>query len=136
MMGPDFDDGPKPTPPSMSEIFKTLCPYYMMYGMSYDEYWYGDPWRMVDYKAAYELRNRRENQMMWIQGIYVVNALSVVIGNAFSKRGTPQKKYFEKPLEIFPKTEAEEKAEMEKKRREIIMKLTAWKKSFDASKAK
>lgn len=137
MQGPEFeDDGPKKTPPSMSDIFKALCPYYMMYGMSYDEYWYGDPWRMKDYKTAYDLRNKRENQMMWINGLYMVNALSTVIGNAFSKKGTPPKKYLDKPLDIFPKTEAEEQAEMERKQREIVMKLTAWKKNFDANRKK
>jgi len=118
----------------MSEIFERLCPYYMSYGMTYDEYWHGDPWAMKAYRQAYNLRNRQENTMAWLNGVYALNALSVALGNAFSKKGTPAKKYLEKPLDIFPKTEAEEKAEMERKQRELIAKLSAWKVAFDMSK--
>ncbi len=118
----------------MSEIFERLCPYYMSYGMTYDQYWHGDPWCLKDYRTAHNLRMREQNQMLWIQGLYSMNALSVVIGNAFSKKGSPPRKYLEKPLDIFPKTEAEEKAEMEQKQKELIAKLSAWKKMFDESK--
>lgn len=117
----------------MSEIFERLCPYYMSYGMTYDQYWHGDPWSLKAYKDAYNLRNRHQNEMFWINGIYTLNALAVVIGNAFGKKGSPPRKYLEKPLDIFPKTEMEEKAEMEKKQRELIAKLGAWKTLFDAA---
>lgn len=118
----------------MSEIFERLCPYYMSYGMTYDEYWHGDPWSLRHYKTAYNLRNRHENEMLWLQWLYSLNALSVVIGNAFSKKGTPPRKYVEAPFDVFPKTEAEEAAEMEKKQKELIAKLSAWKTLFDANK--
>lgn len=118
----------------MSEVFERLCPRYMSYGMTYNQYWHGDPWSLKSYREAYFLRNRHENEMMWIQGLYTLNALSVVIGNAFSKKGTPPRKYLEKPLDIFPKTEAEEEAEMEQKQRELIAKLSAWKTVFDMAK--
>ena len=103
----------------------------MMYGMTYEQYWYGDPWAMKAYRQAYDLRNRRENEMMWINGMYFANALSIVLHNAFSKKGTPPKKYMEKPLDVFPKTEAEIKAERERAQRELIRKLNLWKKHFD-----
>lgn len=118
----------------MSEIFERLCPYYMSYGMTYDQYWHGDPWSMKAYKDAYNLRNRHENEMLYINGIYILNALSVVIGNAFSKKGTPPRKYLEKPLDVFPKTDAEIAAEEEQKQKDLIAKLSAWKTLFDASK--
>ena len=117
----------------MSEVFERLCPYYLMYGMTYDQYWFGDPWQMRAYKESYMLRNKRENEMAWVQGIYFTNALGVVISNAFSKKGTPPKKYLSEPLDIFPKTEAEEKAAEEEKQRKLIAGLGAWKRMFDAS---
>lgn len=107
----------------------------MSYGMTYDQYWHGDPWAMKAYKEAFLIRMNRENEMLWLQGAYNMNALSVVIGNAFSKKGTPPKKYLAKPLDVFPKTEEEQKAEQERKQRELIAKLSAWKKTFDASRA-
>lgn len=126
-------DAPKQKPPSMSEVFERLCPTYMQYGMTYDDYWTGDPWAMKAYREAYMLRSRQENLMLWLQGVYTNNAVAVAIANAFRKKGSPPVKYLEKPLDIFPKTEAEEQAEMEAKQREIIMKLSAWKKMFDAA---
>lgn len=116
----------------MSETFERLCPYYMMYGMTYDEYWYGDPWALKKYKEAFNLRNRHQNEMLWLQGLYFCNALNVVLANAFSKKGTPPRKYLQEPLDIFPKSEAEEAAEMERKQRKLIAGLTAWQKMFEA----
>lgn len=117
----------------MTDVFNRLCPYYMSYGMSYENYWHGDPWAMRAYKEAYMLRNKQANMMSWLQGAYFTNALSVVLGNAFSKKGTPPKQYMAEPMDIFPKTEAEEKAEEERKQKQLIAKLNAWKKVFDES---
>lgn len=117
----------------MSEVFERLCPYYLMYGMTYDQYWHGDPWSLKAYKEAYFLQQRSANEMAWLSGAYVMNAVSVVIGNAFSKKGTPPKRYLEKPLDVFPKTEAEMKAEEEEKQRKLIQGLTAWKAMFEAA---
>ena len=118
----------------MSEIFERLCPYYMSYGMTYDQYWYGDPWALKAYRDAKHLRDRHENEMMWLNGFYTLNALSVVIGNAFAKKGSAPRKYLEKALDVFPKTEAEEAAEQEQKQKALIMGLSAWKTQFDAAK--
>ena len=129
-------DSPKQKPPSMSEVFERLCPIYMSYGMSHQEYWYGDPWNMKAYKEAHMLRMREENYFSWLRGTYNYMAVQLAIANSFSKPGTPPKKYVEKPFEIFPKTEAEEKAEQEQKQRELIRKLSAWKKMFDQAQDK
>lgn len=118
----------------MSEVFERLCPYYMMYGMTYEQYWYGDPWQMKPYREAHMLRNRHENEIAWVHGLYFCNALGVVLSNAFSKKGTPPKKYFEEPLDIFPKTEAEEKAAEEEKQNKLIAGLGAWKRMFESAK--
>lgn len=118
----------------MSEIFERLCPRYISYGMTYEQYWHGDPWAMKAYKEAHLMRLNQQNEMLWLQGAYNMNALSVVIGNAFSKKGTPPRKYLAKPLDVFPKTEEEQKAEEERKQQEIIAKLSAWKRAFDARK--
>ena len=119
----------------MSEVFERLCPYYMSYGMTYEEYWHGDPWSLKAYKIAHNLKRRQQNEMLWLQGVYSLNALSVVIGNAFSKKGTPPRKYLETPLDVFPKTDAELKAEQEQQQKKLIAQLSIWKKMFDESKS-
>ena len=118
----------------MSEIFERLCPVYMSYGMTYEQYWYGDPWSLRAYKDAHMLRRKERNLFSWLDGLYTYSALNTVLANAFASKGTPPRKYLEQPLDIFPKTEAEEQAEQERKRRELVLKLTAWKKMFDNAK--
>ena len=47
----------------------------MSIGMSYDDFWNGDVQMVKAYRKANELRDRRNNQDMWIQGRYFYDAL-------------------------------------------------------------
>lgn len=47
----------------------------MSIGMSYDEFWYEDVRKVVAYRKANELRDRRRNQELWLQGMYIYEAL-------------------------------------------------------------
>ena len=60
---------------SYTEVFEQLCPYYMSIGMSYDDFWSGDVEMVKAYRKANELRDRRHNQDMWLQGRYFYDAL-------------------------------------------------------------
>ena len=99
----------------------------MAYGMTYEQYWYGDPWMTRAYAQAWLLKRKVQNENMWIMGAYAVNAFGTVIGNAFGKH---RMKYLEKPLDFFPKTEAEEQAEIREERRKLIEKLNGMLKAF------
>ena len=46
----------------------------MSIGMSYDDFWSGDVAMVKAYRKASELRDRRNNQDMWIQGRYFYDA--------------------------------------------------------------
>ena len=100
-----------------TEVFEELFPTYLLYGMSAEEYWHGDPWLVRAYAQAYLLRRKVENEQAWIQGAYIANAVTVAIANTFGKQ---RKDYLKKPLEIFPKTEAEKKAEIREEKRKLI----------------
>ena len=78
-------------------------------GMSYEQYWDQSPFLAVAYRRAYKLKRKAENEQAWLQGMYVFDAFAVVIANAFSKRGAKKHTYLEKPIDIFPLTEAEKK---------------------------
>ena len=91
----------------------------MAYGMTYEQYWYGDPWMVRAYAQAYLIRRKIENENMWIQGAYIANAVTISIANTFGKKKTD---YLRHPLDLFPKTEAEKQAEI----REEKQKLVAW----------
>lgn len=117
--------------PSLEEIFDRLCPYYLMYGMTYDEYWHGDPWAAKAYREAFEEKQKHENLMLWLQGMYVFHGFEVCMANSFSKKGTPPQKYPEKPYDIFPKTEAEKQADAEKNNQQLADMLTQWGKRWN-----
>jgi len=98
----------------------------MAIGMTYREFWYDDPYLVGYYKKAYDFKRKEENQKMWVNGMYTLKALSV----ALSGFGKKKEKYFEKPLDIFPKTEAEKQAEALKERQKIIDHFTLLKQKW------
>ena len=85
---------------SLTKIFEHECPYYMSYGMSFDEYWYGDAYLVKFYRDAYKLKIRYDDVFMWKQGMYLYEALCDVspILHAFSKKGTKPLPYRSKPM--------------------------------------
>lgn len=85
---------------SLTKIFEHECPYYMSYGMSLDEYWYGDAYLVKFYRDAYKLKIRYDDVFMWKQGMYIYEALCDVspILHAFSKKGTKPLQYRSKPM--------------------------------------
>ena len=100
-----------------------MCPIYMSFGMSYDEFWYGSPYRAMFYRNSHKLKVKQKNEEMWMQGMYIYEALCDVspILHAFSKKGTKPLPYSEKPyladrLDIKEKTQEEIEQEEENKR--------------------
>ena len=94
--------------------------------MTWEQYWYGDPWMTRAYAQAYLLKRKVENENAWIAGAYMANAFGTVIANSFGKK---KQKYLEKPLDIFPKTEYEKQAEIREERRKLIEWLNRMKRS-------
>ena len=110
---------------TFTQIFRETCPYYMAIGMSYDEFWYKEADRVKAYREAHLLKNKEDNEKMWISGMYMINAIQ----KALDSKG--KAKYPEKPFDIFPKTEAEKKEEAEKERRKVIDYFTQLKQRWD-----
>ena len=99
--------------------------------MSYEQYWYDDPYLTRAYAQAYLLKRKTENENMWIQGAYIANAVTVAIANSFGKRHVD---YLKQPLELFPKTESEQKEEVREKRRKIVEKLLMVQAAFNSKR--
>ena len=109
---------------SFSNVFEQLCPYYMSIGMSYDEFWNGDVSMVKAYRKANELRDRRRNQDLWLQGRYFYDALcaaSPLYRFSMKKGVIKPEPYTQEP---YPVTYAElrEKEEREAKAREERLK--------------
>lgn len=80
--------------------------------MSANEYWYGEPNLTKYYRDAFELKKEQENEKLWLQGLYIYEALCKVspVLNAFAKKGTKPIAYSTKPYAL---------SEKENKKREI-----------------
>ena len=101
--------------------------------MTYEQYWYDDPYLVRAYAQAFLMKRKIENENMWIQGAYIANAVTTSIANAFGKRHID---YLKQPLDIFPKTEAEKQEEIREKRKKIVERLLRVQANFNKKKVK
>ena len=85
-----------------TEKFYECFPYYLSIGMTADQYWNDDAELVKYYRKADELRLERVNREMWIQGMYIYEALcdASPIFHAFAKRGTKPHPYSDKPYPL------------------------------------
>lgn len=107
-------------PPSYSEIFLAKFPYYLSIGMTEEQYWDRDSTLVKSYRKAEELRKERVNQEMWLQGMYIYDAISRLspILRAFAKKGTKAQPYVEEAYPINKKTVEEAELKKEKAKSE------------------
>ena len=85
--------------------------------MTYDQFWVDDPALCRAYRRAEEIRKRRMNEELWLNGIYTAEALASTVGNMFSKSNKHKYPSEPKPItmsEIEERKERERKAKMEK----------------------
>ena len=104
----------------MTEIFEEVCPYYLAIGMTLHEYWHESPHLVKYYRQAHKLKMEEQNQIAWIQGLYFKAALDSTLRTMFKRKGAKNVPYLDKPLEIFPKTEAEKEKEAIAERQKAI----------------
>ena len=99
-----------------TEQFYEVFPYYLAIGMTYEQFWDGDPMLVKYYREAEEIRNEKKNQELWLQGMYIYEALADIspVLHAFAKKGTKPQPYTETPYAITKKQRERIKAEKEK----------------------
>lgn len=64
----------------MSTKFDELCPEYMSFGMSPEEYWHGDPEWVTFYAKAQKRKRQQANTDAWLIGSYVLAAINHCFG--------------------------------------------------------
>ena len=112
-----------------AEQFNSQFPFYLSIGMTYDQFWNDDCELVVYYRKANELRNTQKNQELWLQGMYIYEALCCVspVLHAFAKDGTKPLPYPDKPYAISEKEIKERKKTIEKENRKKAMAVfMAW----------
>lgn len=116
---------------TLGEHLDQLCEYYMALGVPYEVFWYGDYCSLKYYEKSYLLRRKINNEEMWMQGVYNYAAHETSLANAFRGKGHKPQQFLKEPIQFFPKTEAEEKAEMEELRKRTIANLNRLKEEWD-----
>lgn len=97
--------------------------------MTYQEYWYGDVWAIVDIQRAAKLQLYRKNQELWLQGMYIYEALGDVspLFHAFAKKGTKAIPYRTEPYPLGKeKPEQETEQEIENERLKATLFFKNW----------
>lgn len=94
----------------MSDMLDRVCAYYMAIGVSFDEFWNGDYTQLKYRIEANRLMLKERNREMWIQGMYVYDAVMTAMYNA-NRGKKPQKEYMDKPIRITKQSEEEEEEE-------------------------
>ena len=89
--------------------------------MTAEQFWDGDPNLVKYYRQADEMRIERKNQELWLQGLYIYDALCDVapILQAMAKKGTKARPYPEQPYAI---TEKQRKRDIAEKERTVANK--------------
>lgn len=97
----------------------------MSIGMSYDEFWNQDVTLVRVYLKAKELREKQRNTEMWMQGMYIYEALcdASPLFRLTMRKGTIKPEPYVK--EPYPLTEAEVKAREEREWRKKEERLKA-----------
>ena len=114
---------------SYTDIFYQHLPFYLAIGMPQEIYFDGDCVLVRMYREADVLKRKRHNETLWLQGMYIYEALCDVspVLHAFAKKGTKPLPYPKEPYAI-TKEELEERKEREEQLRyeKIKAKMAGW----------
>lgn len=128
------------TPPTRertnTEVFEESFPFYLAIGMSFAEYWEGDPKLTQYYRKAYLIKQEQLNNNAWLQGMYFYDAISTALHNAMRGMGKskpPAKDYAKQPYDIFKKEKTPEQKAIEVEKEQE--KAAAWMEQFVKSQS-
>lgn len=80
---------------SFSDRLVSLCEYYMLLGVPYDEFWHGDYCKLKFYEKRYYDQLKMQDATLWRQGLYFYRGLEAVFGQLM---GNSKAQYPKEPL--------------------------------------
>lgn len=103
----------------------------MAIGMTYEQYWYGDPLMVRAYYQAEQYRQEQRDTDAWLIGAYVAQAISATVCNALLKKGSQPNEYPRMPslVEKRAKEKEERRKDREREEEEQLFAL-AWMSNF------
>ena len=133
----DGDSSLEESPFLLAKVLDDAFPYYLSLGMSYEEYWDGDPSLVIAYRKAEDMKAHRRNWEMWMNGRYVYDAIMRMLPSMQLWRPKPPLDYMTEPYPLTRK-EYEERIQKEEKRKqeEIRDKMLAFASAYKSKNAK
>lgn len=101
---------------------KEHLPFALYVGIKEADFWNMNPRMVKPYNEAYKMKMKHDDQLAWLQGQYVLEALLASVGNMFKKKNAEPHEYPTKPrLEAYeekhsdpkPLTESEKQKQVE-----------------------
>ena len=80
-----------------------------MAGMTYEQFWDGDPSLTIAYRRKLELEDKRFNERAWLQGQYNYIGVATALANGFRKKGAKASDFPKQPFAVGQETEIEKK---------------------------
>ena len=78
-----------------------------MAGMTYEQFWDGEPSLTIAYRKKLELEDKRFNDRAWLQGQYNYIAVAIALQNGFRKKGAKATDYPRQPFTVGQDTDLE-----------------------------
>lgn len=127
-------DGEGSAPLSYTEVFEQLCPEYMAMGMTYHEYWDGEPELAKYFRQMMKVKNKQRNRELWLQGMYIYEALCDASPLFHSLAKNPKPLPYSSEPYALDEAEKEEKEERKAKREMEKMQadMEAWMKKVNS----
>ena len=86
--------------------------------MTYELFWEAEPQVAAAFRRADEIKRRRTNQELWLNGVYMREALASTVGNMFSKGSKHE--YPSEPIAITLAEQQERQERLQKAKMEKI----------------
>ena len=115
-----------------------MIPNCIAMGISQKEFWQMTPRELNVFIEGYKLKRKTEDEQHWFLGGYMYSAFTIALGNAFRKKNTKEKSYFELIDKPFLSDVSEELTEEEKQKHldKLMASLTTMETNFNLSHKK
>lgn len=103
-----------------------------MLGLTEEEVDDGCPYDFKPYENAQKLKVKHQNNMMYIQGVYFIEALFASVGNMLRGKSTETFKYPEEPFDLFGDESKE--IDVVEETKKLFQRLEIMQKNFELNK--
>ncbi len=107
-------------------------PHCLAMGIGASEFWNLTIRTLRPYLMAEDIKREQQNYFLWLQGVYIYDAVGVIVSNALSKKGSTKKEYVKEPVRITPLTDEEKQIKAEKDRRKVVAFLNSLADDFNS----